>query len=89
MVNKTIQYHTENVGSPVYLLLLDATKAFDKVSFKVLSDVLLGKNVCRKIVNLMYYRYMNQLCCSKCYMTLLKVVCLLIYYLYIECHPPI
>ena len=34
MVNETIQYYTENGGSPVYLLLLDATKAFDKVSFK-------------------------------------------------------
>ena len=45
MVNETIQYYTENGGSPVYLLLLDATKAFDKVSFKGLFDVLLGKNV--------------------------------------------
>ena len=39
MVNETIQYYTENGGSPVYLLLLDATKAFDKVSFKILFDV--------------------------------------------------
>ena len=37
MVNETIQYYTENSGSPVYLLLLDATKAFDKVSFFDLS----------------------------------------------------
>ena len=36
MVNETIQYYTENGGSPVYLLLLDVTKAFDKASFKVL-----------------------------------------------------
>ena len=33
MVNERIQYYTENGGSPVYLLLLDATKAFGKVSF--------------------------------------------------------
>ena len=32
MVNETIQYYTENGGNPVYLLLLDATKAFDKLS---------------------------------------------------------
>ena len=32
------------------VLLLDATKAFDKVSFKVLFDLLLDKNVCPKIV---------------------------------------
>ena len=50
MVNETIQYYTENGGNPVYLLLLDATKAFDKVSYKVLFDVLLDKNVCPRIV---------------------------------------
>ena len=43
MVNETIQYYTENGGKRVYVLLLDATKAFDKVSFKVLFDLLLDK----------------------------------------------
>ena len=67
MVNETIQYYTENGGNPVYLLLLDATKAFDKVSHKVLFDVLLDKNVCPWIVNLLYYMslyilYSNQQC---------------------------
>ena len=57
MVNETIQYYTENGGNPVYLLLLDATKAFDKVSYKVLFDVLLDKKVCPKIINLLYYMY--------------------------------
>ena len=41
------------------------TKAFDKVSFEVLFDVLLGKYVCRRIVNLLYYMYANQLCHEK------------------------
>ena len=31
MVNETIQYYTENGGKRVYVLLLNATKAFDKV----------------------------------------------------------
>ena len=62
MVNKTIQYYTENSGNPVYLLLLDDTKAFDKVSYKVLFDVLLDKKVCPRIVNLLYYMYSNQQC---------------------------
>ena len=42
-------------------LLLDATKAFDKVAFKILFDLLLDKNVCTKIVQLLYYMYTNQL----------------------------
>ena len=62
MVNQTIQYYTENGGSPVYLLLLDATKAFDKVSYKVLFVVLLDKKVCPRIVNLLDYMYSNQQC---------------------------
>ena len=52
-------------GNPVYLLLLDATKAFDKVSYKVLFDVLLYKNACPRIVNLLYYMYSNQQCLVK------------------------
>ena len=64
MVNETIQYYTENGGKRVgpYVLLLDATKAFDKMSFKVLFYLLLDKNVCPKIVQLLYFMYTNQLC---------------------------
>ena len=52
----------ENGGNAVYLLLLDAAKAFDKVSYKVLFDVLLDKIVRPRIVNLLYYMYRNQQC---------------------------
>ena len=62
MVNETIQYYIEKGGKRIYLLLLDATKAFDKVSYKVLFDILLKKKVCPRIVNLLYYMYSNQLC---------------------------
>ena len=37
MVNETIQYYIEKGGKQIYLLLLDATEAFDKVSYKVYS----------------------------------------------------
>ena len=50
MVNETIQYYTENGGQAVYLLLLDASKAFDMVSYEKLFELLLACNVCPKIV---------------------------------------
>ena len=36
VVNETVQYYTENGGKPVYVFLLDTSKAFDKVAFNVL-----------------------------------------------------
>ena len=41
MVNETIQYYIENEGQAVYLLLLDASKDFDKVSYEKLFELLL------------------------------------------------
>ena len=35
MLNETVQCYTENDGKPVYVLLLDASKAFDKVAFRI------------------------------------------------------
>ena len=64
-VHETTQYYT---GRDVYLLLLDASKAFDKVSYKKLFKLLLAKNVhvCPKIVNLLYYVYTHQKCYVMC-----------------------
>ena len=61
IVNETIQYHTEHDGKWIWLLLLDDTKAFDKVSYKVLFDILWEKYVCPRVINLLYYIYSNQL----------------------------
>ena len=64
MVNETIQYYIAKGGKRIYLLLLDATKAFGKVLSKVLFDihVLLEKKVSPRIVNLLYHMYSDQLC---------------------------
>ena len=35
MVNETVHYYTENGAKSVYVLLLDASKAFGKVAFNV------------------------------------------------------
>ena len=62
MVNETVQYYTENGAKPVYDLLLDASKAFDKVAFNVLFNELRDRSLCPKITKLLYYMYTNQEC---------------------------
>ena len=42
MVTETIQYYTENGCKGVFLLLLDASKAFDKVVFHMLFNELIN-----------------------------------------------
>ena len=44
------------------LLLLEASKAFDKVSFYTLFNMLLDKKICPSTVELLYYMYTNQSC---------------------------
>ena len=44
MVNEIIQCYIENEGQAVYLLLLDASKDFDKVSYEKLFELLLARN---------------------------------------------
>ena len=65
MVNETVQYYTENGGKPVYVLLLDASKAFDKVAFNVLFNELRNRSMCPRITKLLYYMYTNQVCTVK------------------------
>ena len=62
IVNEIVQYYTENGAKPVYVLLLDASKAFDKVAFNVLFNELRGRSLCPKITQLLYYMYTNQQC---------------------------
>ena len=62
MVNETVQYYTENGAKPVYVLLLDASKAFDKVAFNVSFNELRDRSLCPKITKLLYYMYTNQEC---------------------------
>ena len=47
-------------NNSVCLLLLDASKAFDKVSFEMLFELLLQRNVCQRIIILLLYMYVNQ-----------------------------
>ena len=65
MVIETVQYYTENGARPVYVLLLDASKAFDKVTFNVLFNKLQDQTVCLRIIKILYFIYTNQSCSVK------------------------
>ena len=62
ITRKKIEYYDEMDGNPVFSLLLDARKAFDKVSYNVLFNLLLDKSLCSKIDRLLYYMCLNQSC---------------------------
>ena len=57
MITETIQYYTEIGCKGVFLLLLNASKDFDKVVFDMLFNELFKKNVCPKIIKLLLYMY--------------------------------
>ena len=66
MMVKTIQYYLEEGDHYVlFFLLLDASKAFVKVSFEMLFKLLLKRNVCPRIIKLLLYMYVNQKCYVK------------------------
>ena len=65
MMVETIQYHLEKGHNSVCLLLLDASKAFDKVSFEMLFKLLLKRNVCPRIIKLLLYMNVNKKCYVK------------------------
>ena len=65
MVIETAQYYTENGARPVHVLLLDASKAFDKVAFNVLFNELRDRAVCSRNIKLLYFIYTNQSCIVK------------------------
>ena len=65
MIVETIQYYLEKGDHSVCLLLLDASKAFDKVSLEMLFKLLLKRNVCPRITKFLLYMYVNQKCYFK------------------------
>ena len=65
MVNETVQYYTENGGRPVYVLLLDASKAFKRGAFNVLFNKLRDRSMCPRITQLLHHMYTHQSCYVK------------------------
>ena len=58
-MQETIQYYT-NSGGPVYLLLLDASKAFDRIQFVKMFKCLMERDICPLIARLIAAIFINQ-----------------------------
>ena len=59
LVIETIQYFTQ-MRSPVYVIFIDASKAFDRLSHIELLDILSEQNMCPLIRRLLFNLYGNQ-----------------------------
>ena len=59
LLRDTIEYYNEN-GSDCYLLLLDTSKAFDRVEYVRLFRTLSDRNMCRIVLRLLMNMYINQ-----------------------------
>ncbi len=60
VMRETINYYTRRNGQ-VHTLLLDASKAFDRVNYIKLFDVLLHRGLCPTIIRFLMNMYTNQL----------------------------
>ena len=61
-------YHTQ--GSHIFVCYLDATAAFDRISYSVLFKKLIKRSVPLYIVRILYFWYFNQLVCVRWNQTL-------------------
>ena len=59
LLRDTIEYYYEN-GSDCYLLLLDASKAFDRVEYVRFFRTLRDRNMCPTVLRLLMNMYVNQ-----------------------------
>ncbi len=60
VVNEVINYYLTH-DSPVYCVLLDASRAFDRVNYIKLFDILLCRNVCPIVVKFLLNMYTSQM----------------------------
>ena len=58
LVAETIQY-CKSLGSNVYMLSLDASKAFDRVQYSKLFNNLIERNICPLIIRFIMIAYLN------------------------------
>lgn len=58
MLTETIEYYVNN-NSSVFVLLIDASKAFDRICHSKMFDLLLSRNVCPLILRFLFSLYTN------------------------------
>ena len=59
VVEEIIEFYNNN-GSPVFLAALDASRAFDRVEYCKLFELLIGRNMCPMFLRLLLYMYTHQ-----------------------------
>ena len=64
VLEEVIQYYKNN-KTDVYVIMLDASKAFDRVEYVKLFSLLLKRGLCPVICRLLIYMYTNQSLCVK------------------------
>ncbi len=60
VVNEVVNYYLTH-DSPVYCVLLDASRAFDRVNYVKLFDILLRRNLCPIVVKFLLNMYTSQM----------------------------
>ena len=65
LLMETIECYNEN-GSDCYLLLLDASKAFDRVEYVNLFNTLRDRNLCPIVLRIILNMYVNHVRQIKC-----------------------
>lgn len=58
MLIEIVQYYTSN-NSRVYILFIDASKAFDRIRHDSLFEILSGRGVCPLVLRVLYVMYTN------------------------------
>jgi len=58
-VEEIIEFYNSN-GSPVFLVALDASRAFDRVEYCKLFQLLIDRNMCPMLLRLLLYMYTHQ-----------------------------
>ena len=64
MLNKIIEYYHSN-NTDTFVMMLDASKAFDRVNYYQLLSLLVIKRLCPIIIRLLLHLYPNQNICVK------------------------